>query len=163
MDAMDEGKALIDQQDFKGAKEQFTRILADLQANCGGHVQYLRVYRALTMVELTMTFGKISYQEKKYRLQTAGFYNDRACLLARNCLTDRGELALAKLQRAIVNGRMAQLVAKQDKYAGGTAGDWKSTVVGNVNTALDELRWSNHEGFEDNRKWANEWLQSFGC
>jgi hypothetical protein len=159
---MDEGRSLMNQQDLSGAKEHFARILADLHEHHGDPGQFLRVYRALTIVELTMTFGKITFDEKKHRLQTAIFYSDKACLIARNYTTDRGELALAKLQRAVVNGRMEQLEAKQGKSAGEGARDWKAITLGNINSALDELRWSNHEGFGDNQRWAHEWLESFG-
>ena len=152
----------MNQQDLRGAKEHFARILTDLQENRGEHGQFLRVYRALTLVELTLSFGQISFDEKKHRLQTGIFYSDKACLLARSYVTDRGELALAKLQRAVLNGRMAQLEAKQSKSVDKVARDWKSTALGSINSALDELRWSNHEGFEDNQRWAHEWLQSFG-
>jgi hypothetical protein len=159
---MDDGRSLMNQQDLSGAKEHFARILADLHEHHGEPRQFLRIYRALTIVELTTTFGKISVDEKKHRLQTAVFYSDKACLLARSFVTDRGELALAKLQRAVVNGRMAQLDAKQGKGVGEGERDWKTATLGNINSALDELRWSNHEGFEDNQRWAHEWLQSFG-
>lgn len=152
----------MDQQDLRGAKEHFARILADLQENRGEHGQFLRVFRALTIVELTMSFGKISFDEKKHRLQTAIFYNDKACLVTRNYVNDRGELALAKLQRAVVNGRMAQLEAKQGKSVNEVTREWKSAAWRSINSALDELRWSNHEGFEDNQRWAHGWLQSFG-
>jgi hypothetical protein len=159
---MDEGRALMDQQDLRRAKEHFARILTDLHAHPGEPAQLLRVYRALTIVELTMTFGKISFDDKKHRLQTAIFYNDKACQLARSYVTDRGESALAKLQRAIVNGRMAQLEAKQGNGIDEVAKNWKATTLRHINSALDELRWSNHEGFEDSQRWAHEWLQSFG-
>lgn len=159
---MNEGKSLMDQQDVRAAKGHFVRILAQLQEGHGEHWQFLRVYRALTIVELTMTFGKMDFDEKKHRLQNAIFYSDKAHLIARHYVTDPGELALTKLQRAVVNGRIAQLEAKQGEI-GEVARGWKSTALRSINSSLDELRWSNHEGFEDNQKWAHEWLRSFGC
>ena len=161
-DAMDEGQALMSQQDLRGAQEHFARILAGLREQPGEHGQVLRVYRALTIVELTMSFGKITFEEKQRRLQTAIFYNDRACLVGRNHATDRGELAIAKLQRAVVHGRRAQLEAKRGKSVDEVAQNWKAKTLGNISSALDELRRSNQEGFEDNQRWAHAWLQSFG-
>lgn len=148
------------QRNFKDARRHFARILAELQQNQGEHGQFLRVYRALTIVELTMSSGNLAFEEKKHRLQNAIFYSDKASLVARNYGTDRGEKALVKLQRAIVDGRMAQLDAKHGRIDD-VARDWQSTASSRINSALDELRWSNHEGFEDSHRWAQEWLQSF--
>ncbi|TAQ88735.1 hypothetical protein B7494_g2948 [Chlorociboria aeruginascens] len=161
--ALDEGRSLLDQQDLKGAKEHFARILAHLQESHGEHGQFLRVYRALTILELNMTFGKLSVEEKKQRLQTAIFYSDKAFQVARSYVTDRGELALVKLQRAVVNGRRAQLDARQAQSGDSIGRNWKSVTVGSINSALDELRLSNHEGFQDSQMWALEWLQNLGC
>lgn len=158
-DSIDECNDLMDQQDFRGFKDHFARLLADLQENRGENWQFLRVYRGLTIAELNLSFGRITMNEKMHRLQNAALYNDKACLITRNLVNARRELALARLQRAVVNGRMTQLQVVEGNSTDGTMRDWKSATQRSINSALAEMRSSNHERFEESQKWADEWLQ----